>query len=142
MKTPWRKAVLLTLLATGCDDLGGLCPDGTKLLTSRSKPTTAVWCRSPDRRTVRWVELHSDSRTPRAGCAYDAKGRAEGDYAAWHRNGKVWLRGAYRDGVKQGRWTQWSEAGAMVAAGDYRNGEFVSGAPVATPAQCEKLTVP
>lgn len=65
--------------------------------------------------------------------------KLEGTYLSWHDNGTLFLRGAYRDGVKQGQWEQWGKEGAQVAAGSYRDGRLVAGAPVGAPAVCEQL---
>lgn len=132
----WLAVALVAGVAGGCRKDSG-CPSGLELVESRSQPGRELWCKSPDGERARWVELGA-SGGKRQSCAF-MNGKPEGQYLAWHPNGRTWVEGAYRDGTKVGKWEQWDDAGAHVAQGEYRFGEFVAGAPVGFVAKCETL---
>ena len=45
-----------------------------------------------------------------------------GRYVIWHPNGKVALEGNFKDGFKEGKWTQFDETGKKVLERVYENG--------------------
>lgn len=129
-------AAAFVAFALGCRSEGA-CPSGMEPMSDRSQPGRELWCKTADGARARWFELTADG-AKRQSCSF-MTGRAEGQYLAWHANGRTWIEGAYRDGVKVGKWDQWDDAGAHVAQGEYRLGEFVAGAPVGFVAKCEAI---
>lgn len=129
-------AIAAAYLTPGCRGTS-VCPDGLDVVADRSPAGRELWCKSPDGVRARWTELTAPERK-RQTCGF-LHGRPEGQFLAWHPNGKTWVEGAYREGVKMGKWLQWDDAGARVAEGEYRLGEFVAGAPVGFVAKCEGL---
>lgn len=119
---------------SGCRHDTG-CPSGMEPVAAPAGVKTELWCKTPDGSRARWFELTAEGGK-RQVCSY-VDGRPEGQYLAWHANGRTWIEGAYREGTKVGKWDQWDDAGAHVAQGEYRSGEFVAGAPVGFPAKCE-----
>ncbi len=113
------------------------CPSGMDAVPARSQPGRELWCKTADGARARWFELSSGGGK-RQSCSF-LGGQPEGQYLAWHANGRTWIEGAYREGVKVGKWDQWDDAGAHVAQGEYRLGEFVAGAPVGFVAKCEAI---
>jgi hypothetical protein len=116
------------------------CPDGLKLVRERSSAGKAIWCKSADGTTSRWIQYH-DGKPPtkaRQSCPYKA-GKVDGTVYLWHATGKPWIEGTYEAGNKAGVWTQWHADGTKVAEGMYRNGKLVAGAPVAMAALCETM---
>lgn len=49
-------------------------------------------------------------------------GRREGDYAAWHPNGRDAIRGGFRDDEPDGPWRVWDEHGQLLVEGAYDAG--------------------
>jgi hypothetical protein len=129
---------LSAIFGVSCQRGSGLCPQG--MHADGDSDARVLWCKASQGTARRWIELYSASLR-RQSCGYEA-GRAEGDYAAWHPNGKRWLEGHYRTGAKEGAWTQWDKDGNRVAEGEYRAGTLISGAPVGLVALCEKQTPP
>lgn len=122
--------------APGCNRSGAReCPEDLVKDEKVSRPGLDLVCRSPDGKRVRWFRL-GENGLPRQSCGYE-NGRPEGSYAAWHDSGKLFLEGQFRDGHKVGLWTQRDANGAVVATGEYRDGTFVAGAPVATQVGCD-----
>lgn len=113
------------------------CAENMDWDQGKSEPDKTVWCRSSDRRTAQFVELHRDGKAKRQSCTY-VDGKAEGSFTAWHPNGRTWVAGQFSQGRPVGHWTQWDKAEAKVAEGDYRDGRFIAGAPVAGIALCER----
>lgn len=126
-----------TLIAVGCGRR--LCPDDMVHDRQRSRGAKIAFClsRGDASRSIR-IE-HYDSKQPKEICPFLGP-RPGGDYQAWHRNGARFLEGRYENGVKAGRWTQWSPEGNKVGDGEYRDGQLIQGAPVGTPARCETVT--
>lgn len=115
------------------------CPEGLEIDATKTEAGKTLWCKSPDGARRRYTEFHAATpEAKRQTCAF-VDGRPEGQYLAWHKNGRTWVEGTYRDGVKNGKWLQWDENGAKIAEGEYRRGEFVAGAPVGFVASCEQV---
>jgi hypothetical protein len=95
-------------------------------------------CQSDDGQQLRWMELHDGTRTPRQVCPF-VKGRLEGEFRAYHKNGRDWINGRYAGGELAGTWTQWDDRGEKVAEGEYRLGQLIAGAPVAIASGCQKV---
>jgi antitoxin component YwqK of YwqJK toxin-antitoxin module len=91
--------------------------------------TKEAWCRSPDGKRHRWVELQPDGKRPRKSCPFVGP-RLSGEFQAFHPDGKRWITGHYEDGRKQGHWEQWDQRGHKTAEGEYRDDQFLGGAPV------------
>ncbi len=127
-------------LALACQSQkSNYCADDMRLDRAKSTPGKAMWCRSTDGKTAQFVELHQDGKTKRQSCMY-LEGKAEGSFTAWHPNGNTWIAGQFSLGRAVGHWTQWDKAQVKVAEGDYRDGRFIAGAPVASAAACERQT--
>ena len=138
----------LLLLAISCLGLlacrgsrSRICPEGMSLDDKHSKPAQFAWCRNRDSKRAQYIEFQPGGKEKRQTCDF-RDGRAEGRFVAWFPNGKVWIAGQFAAGHPQGRWSQWDKSGAMAAEGEYRDGRFVAGAPVASSAVCDKLHPP
>jgi len=126
----------------GCQRPGsGVCPEGMSLANKQSKPGQFLWCRSRDGKRAQYIEFQSGGKEKRQICDF-REGRAEGPFSAWFPGGKVWIAGRFTAGHPDGRWTQWDKSGSRAAEGEYREGRFVAGAPVAGSAACDKLRPP
>lgn len=142
----FRRTVVVLVLAasSGLACRGGgagrVCPEGMTLVGAKSVAGKSAWCRSADGKLARWIEFY-DEKNRRQSCGYSG-GKPEGSFLAWHPGGKPWIEGEYRQGLKAGHWIQRDKEGLKVAEGEYREGTFVAGAPVANPALCEKMTPP
>ena len=139
---------LLSLLAIVCVDLMAchgsgprLCPEGMSLDSKQSKPGQFAWCNSRDGRRAQYTEFHPGGKEKRQVCEF-RDGRAGGSFVAWFPGGTIWIRGQFTAGRPDGRWSQWDKSGSRVAEGEYRDGRFVAGAPVASAAVCDKLHMP
>ncbi|MEA2700655.1 MAG: hypothetical protein QOI66_4926 [Myxococcales bacterium] len=129
-------AILPLALFAGCGK--HLCPDDMVLDSQRSQAGKVAFCTSrADRSRATWIQSY-DSGQHRQVCPF-LGGRPGGTYHSWHKNGTRWLEGRYLNGLKDGRWAQWSEDGHPVGDGEYRDGALVQGAPVGTPATCEAV---
>jgi hypothetical protein len=122
------------LVGAACQRGPGLCPPGMQRDSSHESNAKSVWCRG-NAGAQRWIELWGPGDR-RQSCGFE-KGKAEGQFLAWHKGGKKWLEGQYRAGQKEGRWTQWDKEGHPVADGEYRSGVLIAGAPVGMVALCE-----
>jgi antitoxin component YwqK of YwqJK toxin-antitoxin module len=83
---------------------GQECPPGTK----------------PDRLRVMGIVL-DEIKTDAAVCVR-GDGKLHGPARALYKNGRVWAKGSYRDGVKEGTWTTYFENGQLMSEGSYENG--------------------
>lgn len=129
--------LLLPLLggAPGCDDWNP-CPPMQKLQRGRSIRGQVAWCKTEDGTQARWIEFHKGTERPIKTCDY-LGGKAEGEFRSYHANGALWVQGQYREGLKQGRWELWNEAGLNKANATYRDGSLIAGVPVGGSARCE-----
>ena len=50
-------------------------------------------------------------------------GSYHGDFIAYHINGKVWIKGAFFDGKRNGEWKEFSDEGMLMAKINYNQGE-------------------
>jgi hypothetical protein len=133
----WQTAMFLAAIGgVACQRGPGLCPPGMQADRSREVIGKSLWCKGKDSAAQRWIELWSPTER-RQSCGYE-NGKPEGEFLAWHKSGKPWLKGQYRGGNKEGQWMQWDNAGHPVAEGEYRTGTLVSGAPVGMVALCEQ----
>lgn len=133
----WQLAMFLAVIgALACQRGPGLCPPDMKPDRSREVIGKSLWCKGNEGTAQRWIELWSPTER-RQSCGYE-RGKAEGEFLAWHKSGKPWIKGQYRGGQKEGHWTQWDNAGHPVAEGDYRGGTLIAGAPVGMVALCEQ----
>ena len=139
---------ILPLLAIACIGLPAcrgsrfsICPEGMSLDDKHSRPAQSAWCRTRDRTRAEYIEFQPGGKAKRQICDF-REGRAEGRFVTWFPNGKVWISGQFAAGRPQGRWSQWDKSGARVSEGEYRDGRFVAGAPLASLAVCDKLQVP
>ncbi len=98
----------------------------------------ALWCRSPDGKEATYFQLHPGTRRKRQSCPF-VGGVLQGEFQAWHPDGRSWLTGRFQDGALAGKWQQWSETGSKVADGEYRDGKLIVGAPVAIAAACDSI---
>ena len=73
---------------------------------------------SPNLRSIWW----DDGQTRRAIGDF-AKGRAQGLWTFWYRDGGRDCEGLYRDGRQEGLWTFWYDNGQLDSLGEYHNGQ-------------------
>ncbi|HET6281541.1 MAG TPA: hypothetical protein VFH73_11250 [Polyangia bacterium] len=129
-------ALSATLVLVGC---ANVCPDDMVLDRQRSKETRVAFCVShKDASRALWIEHYPSQKQRKQVCPF-VGGRPGGVYQAWHTGGAKFLEGRYENGLKTGRWTQWSPDGSKVGDGEYRDGQLIQGAPVGTSANCESV---
>lgn len=116
------------------------CPEGLRLVKDRSVAGKAIWCKSADGKSARWVQYHEGAGPAqrRQSCNF-RDGRLDGKFSAWHPGGQPWIEGAYESAGEASTWTQWDKDGMKVAEGLYRNGKLIAGAPVAMASLCKTL---
>jgi hypothetical protein len=112
-----------------------VCPVGYQ---ERAHGDAAVLCRARNSKELAYYQLHPGSRKKRQSCPF-VDGVLQGEFQAWHPDGKSWLTGRYEEGKLAGHWQQWSETGSKVADGEYREGRLITGAPVAMAAICDSV---
>jgi hypothetical protein len=133
----WQSVMFLAVIgAVACQRGPGLCPQGMQPDRGREVIGKSLWCKGKDPASQRWLELWSPTER-RQSCGFE-RGKVEGEFQAWHKSGKNWIKGQYRGGLKEGQWMQWDNAGHPVAEGEYRSGTLISGAPVGMVALCEQ----
>ena len=49
----------------------------------------------------------------------------EGEFMAWHPNGRVFVQSQYKDGKEHGEYFEWDESGELVLHLFHRNGKRV-----------------
>jgi hypothetical protein len=53
--------------------------------------------------------------------------RNEGKFIQWHPDGSMAIEGEFRDGLKQGKWTEYDESGRIMSERIFENGVELSG---------------
>ncbi|WP_219419906.1 toxin-antitoxin system YwqK family antitoxin [Pseudonocardia nigra] len=70
-----------------------------------------------------WRHLFTNGQR-RAEGTYE-RGRLDGDWVWYRRDGTLMQRGSFHDGEKHGRWQRWSTQGALLDEGDFDRGKKV-----------------
>jgi hypothetical protein len=127
----WMVALVGGLSGVACQK-PTVCPVGTK---ESAHGDAAVLCRARNGKEVAHLQLYPGTRKKKQSCPF-VDGVLQGEFQAWHPDGKSWLVGRYDGGKLAGLWQQWSESGSKVADGEYRDGKLIMGAPVAMASTC------
>ena len=52
-------------------------------------------------------------------------GKKDGKWTQWHSNGQIESEGNYKDGKEDGKWTRWYSNGQIIWKGNYKDGVLV-----------------
>ncbi len=137
----WRRAAFAALAVSACaalpapaasEALGALaCPKGTEAQRSASPcdadgdcegASETAWCAMPDglrhgpQRS--WFD-HGGRKSPRSSGAF-VKGKKQGPWTWWYRNGNKRSFGAFEADLRTGPWTIWHDNGRKESQGRFK----------------------